>query len=351
MNNRWLIPTLLLTAGINHHALAQSASLRSQWDRESAAAAIDSVDIISAINELADIASLADSQRTVAKLKRLEGREDWPVPAREAAVYRFTRSLAELPPDAVSPGILKHLKNYQARTLVPHEDHAGARVPLFNIRAAAAGVENSWLRQRYAYEAQVLLANSAEALVMGFESAGSQNQRYAFIEVLQNAPLRDVIAAQDATLEKLADSPSLTPLIATTAAITAEPAAIERLLMDGSGAGVSAALTKIGQRLPLADLRELLLFAIQQAPAISASMAIAAWTPQLRHDRVIRDLLVIKLQDSALGASAALALANQPNIQTIKILQDTASGNSIAARRAQMALDLNREQLNGDNQP
>lgn len=351
MNNRWLIPTVLLTAGINHHALAQSGTLRSQWDRESAAAAIDSVEITSAINELGDIASLSDTRHTLDKLTRLETREDWPLPAREAAIYRFTRSLAELPPDTVSPGILKHLKNYQAQTLVPHEDHAGARIPLFNIRAAAAGVENSWLRQRYAYEAQVLMANSPDALVMGFERAGNQNQRYAFIEVLQNAPLRDVIAVQHVTLEKLADSPSLTPLIATTAAITTDPAAIERLLTDGAGAGVSSALTKIGQRLPLTDLRELLLFAIQQVPAINASMAIAAWTPQLRHDMVIRDLLVAKLPDTELGASAALALAHQPDIQTIKILQDTASGNSIAARRAQMALDLNREQLNGDNQP
>jgi hypothetical protein len=58
-----------------------------------------------------------------------------------------------------------------------------------------------------------------------------------------------------------------------------------------------------------------------------------------------------QLADPALGASAALALAQNPDIQTIRALQDTAGGDSDAARRAQMALDFNRARLTGELQP
>lgn len=350
MQKLLFILTLFIT-GINTHAFAQKLPPENHWDRNSAAAAINSVDISTAVDELGDIASLTDARDTLNKLDRLENRPDWPLPAREAAIYRFTRSLAELPRDAIAAGVMDYLKNYQARTLVPHEEHSDALIPLFNIRAAATGVENGWLRQEFAYEAQLLIADSPEALVVGFESATSQTRRAAFVEALKDAPLRDVIAVQDETLERLANTPALTPLIATTAAITTDAVAIERLLADGSGVGLSSALENIGQQLPPGELSGLLVFAIQQAPAINASMAIAAWAPRLRHDTVVRDLLVARLSDAELGASAALALAHQPDIQTIKILQDTAAGDSIAARRAQMALDLNRDQLTEGTRP
>jgi hypothetical protein len=70
----------------------------------------------------------------------------------------------------------------------------------------------------------------------------------------------------------------------------------------------------------------------------------------LKHEAVIRDLLVEKLADPALGGAAALALAQSPDIQTIKILQDTANGETLEARRAQMALDINRDRLVGEVQ-
>lgn len=80
-------------------------------------------------------------------------------------------------------------------------------------------------------------------------------------------------------------------------------------------------------------------------------MAMAAWSPVVQHQVGVRDLLIDTLANSVLGSSAALALAHQPDIQTIKILQETATGDSVAARHAQMALGLNREQLTGKTQP
>ena len=145
MRQRISILIFLLVSGFNLTAKAQYPPFPAEWDRSSAYAAIESVNIDSIIAEFDDQTLLADAEGAIAKLKLLENREDLPLPAREAALYRFTRSLARLPEDAVAPGILAHLRNYAARTLVGHEDHAGGRVPLFNIRAAAAGVENSTL--------------------------------------------------------------------------------------------------------------------------------------------------------------------------------------------------------------
>ena len=108
---------------------------------------------------------------------------------------------------------------------------------------------------------------------------------------------------------------------------------------------------QLDKQLQTAETAELLEFAVQQAPAVNAALAIAAWWPRLKHDPVIRELLIGTLSDPGLGASAALALSQEPDIQTIRDLQETASGNSTAARRAQMALDINRARLVGDTQP
>ena len=156
---------------------------------------------------------------------------------------------------------------------------------------------------------------------------------------------------QSVVLEQLGRSPELTPMIGLTAEITADTFAVQELLINGRGAGISSTLKQLDKRLPASETAALLEFAILEAPAGNASLAIAAWWPGLRHDADVRDLLVDKLADPDLGAAAALALAQSPDFQTIKILQDTAGGDSVAARRAQMALDMNRDRLIGEVQP
>jgi len=105
---------------------------------------------------------------------------------------------------------------------------------------------------------------------------------------------------------------------------------------------------KINTHRNTSETADLLVFAVENAPASNATLAIAAWWPRLEHDAQIRDLLVGLLADPALGTSAALALAQNPDIQTLKILQDTASqdmagSDANAVRRAQLALDINRD--------
>ena len=343
--------TAILLCCLVFSALAHAQAIINEWDRAGAMAAVESVDIDAAVYEIGDISSLGDATTTLNNLAALETRSDWPLPAREAAIFQFTQSLADLPRDVVATEVMQHLRSYQAQTLVPHEDHGTSLVPLFNIRGAAAGVENSWQRTGFATEAFSVLEKDPTALVATYRESTSQIQRYGTLDALQQAAISDVWAVQNTALEQIGDQPELTAMLGLTAVITADTFAIQQLLTHGRGAGLSSTLLQLVNQLSRPDRAALLIFAIQQAPATNATLAISAWWPGLSHDADIRDLMVATLVDPQLGASAALALAQNPDIQTIRVLQDMASGDSIAAQRAQMALDLNRDDLVTGVQP
>ena len=332
-------------------AIAADYSPSTHWDRSNAMAAVRSVNIDIAVYEIGNVSSLADGETTVNRLRQLETRSDWPLPAREAALYKFTRSLDELPREAVAGEVIQHLKNYQAQTLVPHEDHGDAIVPLFNIRGAATGVENGWLRTEYAIEAVKLLEANPSDLVSAFIESDNHNQKSGYLDTIRQADWDNVLAVQKSALERFEQSPELTPVIGLTAEITADSFVVQQLLINGRGAGISSTLKQLDSQLDVSEKAALLGFAVLEAPAGNTSLAIAAWWSSLSHDAGTRELLIDKLADPDLGATAALALAQNPDIQTIKILQDTASGDSVAARRAQMALDINRDRLIGEIQP
>ena len=333
---------LFITADI---AFAVDRGPATQWDRQSAMAAVRSAHIDIVVIEIANTVSLADGKATMRRLKDLENRVDLPLPAREAALYEFTRSLGELPRSAVSVEVIEHLQNYQAQVLVPDEDHGHTLKPLFNIRGAAVGIENGWQRSEFALKATKTLETNPGALVSAYAELTNHNQRSGYLDALRQAEMADVEIVQNIVLEHFDREPGLTRLLGLTCVITTDQIAIQQLLVHGQGAGLSSAFRQLDERLAAAETAEFLTYAIQQAPAENAALAIATWWPRLRHEAAIRDLLLDQLGDPLLGSAAALALAKSPDIQTIKSLQDTANGSSIAARRAQMALGMNRDQL------
>lgn len=320
----------------------------SSWNHTNAMAAVNSVNIDMAVNEILIPSSLADGPATIANLRELESRSDWPLPAREAAIYQFTRSLKSLPRDAVNKEVMQYLAAYQARVLVPHEDHPDNAVPLFNIRGAAAGVENSWLRNEGMAEALLLVETDSTMLVSKYLESNESAQQAGYLDALQLTDKTEVHVVQSAALDRLQQSPELTRLLATTIAITADPYAMRRLLTDGRGAGLTATFKALGAQLDNTETASLLEFALEQAPTQNAALALAAWWPTLRNDAATRELLIGKLDDDQLGSSVALALAQSPDIQTIQELKVIAQGDSSTARRAQMALDINRDLLAGE---
>lgn len=336
---------LALSGGLVLQTLAYGQTSGVVWERDAALTAISANRIDVAAAEVGDISTLGDARATLDKLWVLEARSDWPLPVREAVLYRFTRSLAGLPRDAVAAEVMQYLQHYQARTLVPHEEHPGTYVPLFNIRGAADGVENGWNRAAATAQAAQLLESNPEMILDAYLKATSDPQRYGYLDALEMAPRGVVDSVQDGAMQRLAGQPDLTALVIATSDISHDLPAMREVLVNGHGAGLAPAFSRFGQRLDDEELAGLLDFAIHQAPAGNASLAIAAWWPRLRHDPATRDLLLDLLSDPELGSSAVLALSQEPNVQTIKILQETASGASKAARRAQQALDLNRAQL------
>jgi len=350
MKNYLVLVTLFCVFITADTALAAKPTPYMQWDRNSAMTAAHSVNVEIAVNELTNISSLADGEATLESLRHMETRGDWPIPAREAALYQFTQSLAELPRSAVAVEVMQHLETYEARTLVPNEHHGNTLVPLFNIRGAAAGVENRWQRTEFTAKGSRMLESNPEGLVSAYAKSGNNNEQFGYLDALGQATWAEVIAVQNAALDQFEQSPELTRVIGETAAMTADTYAAQQLLMNGRGAGLASALRQLDEQLPSPETAALLTYAIQQAPSHNASLAIAAWWPRLRHEAAIRDLLVDQLADPKLGGAAALALAQSPDIQTIKILQDTAGNDSVAGRRAQMALDINRNRLVGEVQ-
>lgn len=335
MRRHTLFIVLLLIVAITNSAMAQHQAVMSRWDRDSAMAAVGSVDIDSAISNINDLQAL----------KAVELRDDWPLPAREAALYKYTRSLAALPRDAVSVDVMRYLGSYQAQVLVPHEDHGDAAIPLFNIRGAAAGVENGWIRAESSAQAQQLLLQEPTALVAKYLQSANPAQRSGYRDALGIASDADLRAVQAMAMSQLGKSPELTGLLAVTAVLTADPDAIHLLLTQGSGSGLATAFDAVGSASDPSATAAMLEFAIEQAPADNAALAIAAWWPGLRHDAASRQLLLDKLSDPKLGSAAALALAGQPDIQTIRELQLIAAGDSMGARRAQLALNINHDGL------
>ena len=78
------------------------------------------------------------------------------------------QELGKLPSDVVSFKVMARLKAWEPDILVPHDDHPRAGVPLYNIRGAAQGVENSWRRQEAVIEGRALLASNPRSLVDAF---------------------------------------------------------------------------------------------------------------------------------------------------------------------------------------
>jgi len=315
------------------------------WERDAARAAINAVQLQQAVAEIGDVSSLADAEATLGRLNELESRSDWPMPVREAVLYRFTRSLVDLPRDAVAPEIMQYLREYPTKTLVPHEERQNAFVPLFNIRGAAAGVENGWQRTEATTIAVQLLKKDPLALIGVYLQSSDDPQRFGYLDAVQLASFPVVTAVQEATLQQIADNPGLTPLLNVTSTITADRHAMQELLIHGRGAGLKTAFDHFEQQLDRHELAGLLSFAISAAPDINASLAMAAWWPRLKHDPATRELLFKLLPDAELGSSAVLALSQEPDIQTIKMLQDAAMSDSVTSLRAQQALDLSRDVL------
>lgn len=323
------------------------------WTAQAARQAAGEVDLVLELRPLFERARAGEDADLRRRLEAVTANEEWPLPARERLLHAFALGLGDLPPGAAGPESLGYLLNYRPQTLVPHEDHASAGVPLFNIAAAATGSMNLWRRQIAYDSSRKLLAQSAstwgaESWVTAWLAADPASRRGLLdgLDLAPEARLREVAAL---ALRDLSQRPELTGVAARSAALLPDPALLGDALVRGDGPELAAALRSAAAALDESERAGLLRRLVAEASAGNASLAIAEWAPGLLHDPAVAGLLFDLLGDPALGATAALALAGsrQPAVRE-RLAALAEHGDDAPARRAAAALAVAPRTDEGD---
>ncbi len=331
---------LLLLAGSSVPAYADGPV----WQRAEAISAASHPQRMTELRKLFDLARTGQNDELSAAFLALESESDWPDPAKDHLLFTFTVGLGDLRPNSVSKDILEYLSHYQAKTLVPHEDHANAAVPLFNIRAAAVGVAHGWgrlLAQDRALELlnQDLGQPTIEAWLSAYINASSW-ERAGFVDALDVATPEQLEQLKLSAFQRVGMA-DYGAIAGRTAILQGDVEAIALLLVDGHGTVIAAALDAARRHFSTSDQAWLLRLAVSEAPAPHAAIAIAKLSPQLRVDPDTQLLLLAQLGHVQLGAAAALALSADHAEATRTALAAVAQGdNHLAATRANMALEL-----------
>jgi len=263
-------------------------------------------------------------------------------PARDRQLFLFTTGLAGFPAASVPSKLVEFLEACAPLTLVPHDENVSRGVPLFNIPAAAQGVEHGMQRQIGKLRSAELLRSAPEAWIAAYLSATAP-ARAGFLDALDNATPRQTSLLGMAALQALGEWPELFRPAARSALATADQAAIEKLIMVGANESLSSLLRSASARLPGEIQAQILLTAIQYAPAENAALAIGILAPGLDVVPEVTESLFDLLEDHALGSAAALALSRHLDPAVRERLRTLAADGSMVAGRARLALELSAE--------
>lgn len=257
-------------------------------------------------------------------------------PARDAILFDFTVGLADF--DDVDPVIIDRLRGVRSLVLVSHEERAGVGVPLFNIAAAAEGVFGHHQRLAAREDAALVMEASAEAWVGAYLLANG-DQRRGFNDSLETATSDVLSRILENSLQQLPKSPELTPAAGMSALLLSDAFALQQVVRYGGGADLARILEAAGNTLANQDALALLRYAVSEAPAVNASLAIAQLYPALASSREAGELLLSHLDHSDLGPAAALALANAggPDVRA-RLRQIAQQDEGLASSRARIAL-------------
>lgn len=331
------LPALLITAPIAAQLLPGSGGAQGSVSQGGAEVRAEH-----RLDELRRATLNDDQARLLALLRSTAEDAALPPARREQVLFDYVQQLRGLPPGAAGEQVMAFLGSYAPRVLIPHEDHPGASVPRFNIRAAAAGVEHAWRRQEASYAGAVLLARDPARLVQAYRLHADPAIRLGLLDALDNASAGALEAVAFMALDNIELEPELADLAGTAALHTGDARALEQLLRTGSGAAIPRILRAARDTFDDGQLARLLEVAIGEAGAETAALAIAKLTPALARHSGTRARLIGLLGDPALGSAAALALAADPSAGTLGELTEVLSADpaSLAGRRARLALEV-----------
>ena len=324
------------------NAAGQPAAPKPNWDRALALEAVRNTDTPALLAPLFQLARSGNDQELMVALSAIAQDPEISAPARDYIVFKFSLGLSDLEAGAVSPQVLEFLSHYRPLTLVAHVDHPRTTVPLFNTRAATAGLRNHWERQEASFRAEKLLTQAPERWVESYLAADTAGRR-GFEDSLDFAspgPLRELGWH---TLTLLDSTPDLTLVTARAGMDSGDSNLLQQALMRGDGAGLSRAFRMVSEKMDDAHVVLLLNHTLNQASDSRASLAIAHLAPTRLEDPAIREMMFNTLADKNLGAAAALVLSASPDPEIQSRLREIASEkDGLAQHRAALALSVRR---------
>jgi hypothetical protein len=329
-----------LIPSLNLHG--QAVMPEPNWDRALALRTIHKADAQATLKPLFQMARAGSNQELLDALSSIVQDPGIPAPEKDFTVFSFTLGLSDLDANSVSLKVLEFLSTYEARTLVAHDDHPGMAVPLFNIRAAAAGVQNSWDRQQAAARATSLLQESPDQWISSYLAAGPAGRR-GFADSLDSVAPGQLRELGWSALALLDEKPELTLVAARAGMNSGDFELLRQSISRGDGPGLSRVLEAASHKLSAEDSIVLLEHSLQLESDSKAALAIAQLAPTLLDEPAVRKLLFSTLEDRNLGAAAALVLGASSNPEIQAQLNEIASKkDGLARQRAVLAISTGR---------
>jgi hypothetical protein len=329
---------------------AQSNIPKPNWNRPMALEAAGSIDTQAALKPLFQLAREGKDEQLLLALLAVEQRSGWPLPAREYLAHAFAVGLGDLPARAAGTEMLDYLLNYESRTLVPHDDQGMYGVPLFNVRAAAAGTRAKWERRSAAAEAEGLLEKDSQAWLDAWIDA-SPSRRKGYADALGYASPDKLSELGALSMQQAAKNSSLAEIAARTGLILGDLPLFSEAVSAGSGPWIVQAFRKASEKFSDDENFVLLQYSMERASPGTAALAMAELAPARLDQHAVADLMFQSLDNPKLGAAAALVLSKSRDPHVRERLKNVAaSDNKLASQRAGIAIDTARDRSAGGEQ-
>lgn len=308
--------------------------------RARAMQSINQSDTAPVLQELFRLARSGDDKTLLQQLDVHASHPDWPAAARDYVLHAFARAMGDLEAGSIAPEVVHYLESATPEVLVPHPDYPHIGVPLFNIAAAATGSMARWHYDEARASGARLMAQGAAVWLDTYlheTLSGRQGMRdgQANFTPGQNRLLGELALAGS---EKQAER---TEVATQSALLLQDQDMLKAAILTGSGAALTTAVRQMHAILTPGEVIGLAADAVKGARPATAALIFAQSADRLAGEPAMTDVLFNALPDPELGGAAAQALARNTNPEVRVRLQQLAdSGDSLPARRANLALRL-----------
>lgn len=279
------IPLLILILAAGSVAATEPFDLPGpNWQREVAFLATEQGGSREILYRLYGLARAGHGDALLREIIAIDNDTALPEPARDWILYELAAALGDFDPHQPGRQALEYLRDRPPLVRVPHEENPGLGVPLYNVRAAAAGSLAVWAR---------------------LESPTDTD-----VEARAVNPMRDTESFLD-------------------------------FISVASGPEIAGHIRRAGKVFDPSELEAIVLAVPRLADTATASLVIAELSPSLLFYPAVTNLMFDLLDHPGLGSSAALVLARSGNERVLWRLSDVAArGNNIAAQRASLAIGM-----------